>query len=170
MGWPAKTRLVAERYGIQVIAVDREHARLGKHRLNAHLDLLTVSPAWWKSQVASMLGLKTEQLAWDFGGVPCTTQARSDSSNKRMPEAGEMMFNSYRITSGRKKGKPQHPEGTKKGNEARTSDRLNMAMLWMCSSGRSLSWGIENPHGQLREQGYMAQYQEQRVDLDYCRF
>jgi hypothetical protein len=169
-GWPEKTRLVAERYGIQVIAVDKEQSRLGEHRLNTHLDLLTISPAWWKPQVASMLGLKAGQLAWDFGGVPCTTQARSDSSNKRMSEAGEVMYNNYRITSGKKKGKPQHPEGTKKGDEARNSDRLNVAMLWMCNSGRSLSWGIENPHGQLRKQGYMARYEQQRVDLDYCRF
>ena len=169
-GWPANSRLVARRFGIQVIAVDREATRLGEHELNVQMDLLTISPAWWKQQVASTVGLRTAQLLWDFGGIPCTTQARSDSSNKRKTKEGELQYNNYRITTGPQRGKPQHPEGTKKGDEARSSDRLNLAMLWMCSSGRSDSWGLENPHGQLRKQRYMQKYDQLRVDLDYCRF
>jgi hypothetical protein len=169
-GWPQTTREVAKTLDIRVIAVDRELTRMGDHCLNVQLDLLTLSPAFWKAEVASKLQLHTGQLAWDFGGIPCTTQARSDSSNKRMTKEGELQFNNYRITRGPQKGKPQHPEGSEKGDEARNSDRLNLAMLWMCRSGKTKAWGLENPRGQLRKQTYMKPYYHLRVDLDYCKF
>jgi hypothetical protein len=167
-GWTRRTREVCQREGYQMIAVDLDATRMGKHRLNVTMDLLEMSPPLWKLEVARRLRIQVSQMELDLAGPPCTTQSRGDSANKTRKK--RLIYANYRITSGVDRGKPQHPQGTAKGELARDSDRLNVStMTMMTRTGWTRGWMVENPRGKMRDQQYMQQWRHHMTDLDYCR-
>ena len=94
-----------------------------------------------------------DQLRGNWGGVPCTTFSRSDSSSKRRKRLrcggyGAMQWNNYRDGNDPVR-RPMHAAGTVKGDAAREGDWIAEVILWVCRhSGES--WAIANLFGQLR--------------------
>ena len=81
-GWPVVFRRGMQKYGREVIAVDIRVLD-DSHDHNIQLDVLTVAPRYLRHEVARLSSVQVDQLRENWGGVPCTTFSRSDSSNKR---------------------------------------------------------------------------------------
>jgi hypothetical protein len=165
-GWAEKTREIWEELGTQMIAVDTELERMGVHHLNVQMDIMETGPGFLKSELARILKLKTKQLCWDWAGIPCTTRARSDSSNKRMRD-GTMKYGNYRINSGVERGEPQHPKGSEKGSKVREHDNMLRRML-MVFRRDSLGWAVENPRAIVQDLKIMKDFADDMVPVDYC--
>jgi hypothetical protein len=166
-GWAEGFRKVVKEAGLGLIAVDLEATRMGKHKLNVVMDLLLLSPMFWRREVAARVGVGLGQLYWDWAGVPCTTYSRADASNRRQV-GGRQVFNNYRKPGGGRQ--PQHAEGTEKGDLARGHDRLVEGMVWMLKGRRVGAWALENPVGALQQQGFMQQVKDRLCRVDYCRY
>ena len=170
-GWPVVFRRAMQKYGREVIAVDCRVLD-DSHAHNIQLDVLTVAPRYLRHEVARLSGVQVDQLRENWGGVPCTTFSRSDSSNKRRKRLrdggyGAMQWNNYRDGKDPVR-RPMHAAGTVKGDAAREGDRIAEVILWVCRhSGES--WAIENPLGQLRYRPYMQKVSKYLARLDYCK-
>jgi hypothetical protein len=167
-GWPQVAREACRQQGYEMIAVDCDGERMGQNQLNVQMDMLQISPTLWKMEVARRMDIKVSQMQMDIAGPPCTTQARGDSANKT--RKGKKIYANYRVTGGKSRGQPQHPQGTVKGDLARASDRLNVSLVTMLmTTGWTRAFMMENPRGKLREQQYMNKMIHYMRDLDYCR-
>ena len=170
-GWPVVFRRGMQKYGREVIAVDIRVLD-DSHDHNIQLDVLTVAPRYLRHEVARLSSVQVDQLRENWGGVPCTTFSRSDSSNKRRKRLrggghGPLQWNNYRDGDDPAR-RPMHAAGTEKGDAAREGDRIAEAILWVCRhSGES--WAIENPLGQLRYRPYMQKVSKYLTRLDYCK-
>ena len=126
-GWPVVFRRAMQKYGREVIAVDIRVLD-DSHAHNIQLDVLTVAPRYLRHEVARLSGVQVDQLRENWGGVPCTTFSRSDSSNKRRKRLrdggyGAMQWNNYRDGKDPLR-RPMHAAGTVKGDAAREGDRI----------------------------------------------
>ena len=162
-GWSGVVWKVFGEIGLHMIAVDVREG-MNPSEVFVQQDLLMLAPQFWRLEVARRMELALDQLGPNWIAIPCTTTARNDPSNKT--RGGHKTFNNYRLT-GDPLRKPQHPEGTLKGDLARAADRLTEA-AWMMLEEAGQSYAIENPDGQLQYTEAMLCHADDLEKLDYC--
>jgi hypothetical protein len=104
-----------------------------------------------------------DELMGIVAGPPCTTFNHSDASNKRK----EKLWN-YRDQSVNERP-PQHPEGTQKGDLARSHDWIACGTFTICSE-LGTAYLIENPEAYLRYREFTHLLAGLRRTVHYCAY